>query len=107
MTSTSDNAGPATYDESETLVYKVPGTNATTPVAITCTAQWTQNKIALHWDANNATTVTSTGGYECTYDGAVTVPQVSRTGYTLTGWTVTATEEDVTNPIDTATATRP
>ena len=72
---------------------------------VTCTAQWQENTITLHWDANNATTVTSTGGNSCTYDDAVVVPNVSRTGYVLTGWSVADT---YTAPgVNTANTTNP
>lgn len=56
---------------------------------ITCTAQWTPNNIALHWDSAY-TGAPSINDSSCEYDGGITLPTPppSRTGYTFGGWRV-------------------
>lgn len=75
----------------------------TTAGNVSCTATWQENTIDLHWDANNADTITSTGGNSCTYDDAVVVPAVSRTGYVLTGWNVVPTQNPTVDTANTPT----
>ena len=74
----------------------------TTAGNVSCTATWQKNTIDLHWDANYADTVTTAGGNSCTYDESVVVPEVSRTGYILTGWTVDTYQQP---GVDTANTT--
>ena len=78
--------GTATYfAEGATARYNYVGD-------VTCTAQWTPNTISLTWtdpSGINGTNGSQTG--ECSYDDSISVPSVSRTGYVLTGWTVTST----------------
>ena len=56
---------------------------------ITCTAQWTPNNIALHWDSAY-TGAPNINDSSCEYDGGITLPTPppSRTGYTFGGWRV-------------------
>lgn len=75
----------------------------TTAGDVSCTATWRQNTIDLHWNANNADTITTTGGNSCTYDDAVVVPEVSRTGYILTGWDVVTYQQPGVNTANTTT----
>lgn len=56
--------------------------------AVTCTAQWTPNRINITWDLDEGQADTA-GGQTCDYDGAVTVPtNPHKTGYTFGGWNV-------------------
>lgn len=64
---------------------------------VTCTATWTQNKIDLFWDANQATEFASNGGASCDYDGNVSLPTApQRTGYEFGGWEVVPTPQTPT-----------
>lgn len=71
--------------------YFAGGANGTYSYAgnITCTAQWTPNNIALHWDSAY-TGAPSINDSSCEYDGGITLPTPppSRTGYTFGGWRV-------------------
>lgn len=59
---------------------------------VTCTAQWTPNKINLVWDNNKATSGGTGGGSTCTFDGSIALPTVpTRTGYKFGGWEVVNT----------------
>lgn len=68
---------------------------------ITCTAQWTPNKILLEWEAGNDASFTppapNSPSYSCEYDGGITLPtpQPSRSGYTFGGWCVQHSMSDM------------
>ncbi len=53
--------------------------------AITLYAQWTPNTITIDWDENGAEAIEPT---TCTFDGTLTLPSMSRTGYTFNGWII-------------------
>ena len=96
---TPNSGGTWTIDDAGALTSTQNG-------AVTCTAVWTTNEITLNWDKNHATTVTSYGSDTCIYDQSITLPVVSRTGYTFAGWEVTAVESSVTNPVRDANTTQ-
>ena len=52
---------------------------------VTCTAQWTQNTLNLHYDTAGGTSVNDG---TCAYDGSISLPTTTKTGYTFNGWTV-------------------
>ena len=57
---------------------------------VTCTAMWTPDTVSITWTDPYG----SIGGTEagsCTYDDSISVPNPTRTGYVLSGWTVTST----------------
>ncbi len=69
---------------------------------VTCHAVWQENTITLHWDSDDATAVTTAGSSSCQYDGGLTVPVATKTGYTLQGWdvvTYTAPGDDSANTV--------
>ena len=61
-------------------------------VNVTCTAVWDNNVITTNWNAANGTIdANDQGGQNCTYDGNIDLPTVTRAGYTFDGWEVTST----------------
>ncbi len=74
--------------DAQTKLYFAGGATGTYSYAgnITCTAQWTQNSIALDWNPDNGGSHINTS---CAYDGAITLPdEPSKAGYTFAGWQV-------------------
>ena len=74
----------ATYAGGATGTFK-------TDANVTCKAKWKANTITTNWSANGGSIGTA-GGASCTYDGSISLPSnVTKPGYTFTGWTVTNT----------------
>ena len=86
---------PTLPANAQTQTYFAGGAQGTYSYAgnITCTAQWTPNKINLVWQDNNATTAHVGGDSTCTFDSTIGLPtQVpQRTGYEFGGWQVVNT----------------
>lgn len=92
---------PTLPTDAQTKLYFAGSATGTYSYAgdVTCTAQWTQNKVNLTWYddtvANNGQAITLPQGSQagtCTYDSTITLPaEPSKTGYTFKGWKVRPT----------------
>lgn len=81
-------------NQSQTVAYATLISGSWTyPADVTCTVDWTANKIGLTWKVGVNATAGAAGDSECTYDEGLTVPgNPTRPGYVFTGWSTTAQE---------------